>query len=725
LLVLCTARPELYERQAGWGGGKRNSNTISLSPLGDDDTTRLLAALLRQAVLPVETQSTLLERAGGNPLYAEEFVRMLSDQGVLTEGGGLQGTDIRVPDNVQALIAARLDTLPVDRKALLHDAAVVGKVFWAGVLSSMGDRDEAEVRSGLHRLARKELVRSARTSSVKDQAEYSFWHALVRDVAYSQIPRTERVRKHVAAAEWIEAMARERVTDHAELLAHHYVQALELAQASGLAAEPDGLFTRARRFLVLAGDRARSLDLAKASQYYEHALELFRDDDVERGNVLMKVALSRQRSLDESEAFTQEALEIFRKCGNELREGAALIQLGQFAWMRGDGERSRRYVEEAVSLLERHPPGEELATALVRRAGTLAMASKPRDCLKATEEALIVVDALDLPPLRARLLQYRGVALYDLGDVAKGVEEVRAGLELARQLGDLASVSIGYSNLGSLLFSVSAHESVAVYREGIDFSGSRGLIGNARWQQAEMTWPLYELGEWDEVVKIVDQVTRDAPPGVYLTTMALSQKALVFVQRNRVDEASDLVDDLLPRARDVGDLQALLPALNAAAAVAAAKGDLPGAIAFAREVLAATREATMRRADHLPELVSIAVAAGEFDVAKMLLQADFPESGRAAHAFVAARGVLEEGKGDFERALDLYEDAAERWSEYGYVLGRGNALLGAGRCLIGLSRTGEATSRLRAAREIFQGLEAEPAVKRVDDALARVTSVSA
>ena len=149
LLVLCTARPELYERHPGWGGGKRNSDTISLSPLGADETARLLAALLQKAVLPAETQATLLERAGGNPLYAEEFVRMLSDRGVLTEQGELSDRATSpFPDTVQALIAARLDTLPPDRKALLQDGAVMGKVFWAGAMASMGDRDEEFVRDG-------------------------------------------------------------------------------------------------------------------------------------------------------------------------------------------------------------------------------------------------------------------------------------------------------------------------------------------------------------------------------------------------------------------------------------------------------------------------------------------------------------------------------------------------------------------------------------------------
>ena len=333
LLVLCTARPELYERHAGWGGGKRNSNTVSLSPLAADDTARLLAALLHKAVLPADTQKRLLEQAGGNPLYAEEFVRMLTDQGVIGDGGELVDRDIRVPDTVQALIAARLDTLPPERKTLLHDASVVGKVFWTGIVAEMGDRDDSAARAGLHELARKELVRAARTSSVKDQAEYSFWHALVRDVAYSQIPRAERAQKHIAAAEWIERMAGERVTDHAELLAYHYTQALELTRAVGTTAG-DELAQAAQRFLVLAGDRAMSLDLEKAYSYYQRALELFGADELERGNVLMKLADTRQGTIEESQAALSEALALFRAHGNEIREGAALTRswpLGVFA----------------------------------------------------------------------------------------------------------------------------------------------------------------------------------------------------------------------------------------------------------------------------------------------------------------------------------------------------------------------------------------------------------
>ena len=118
-----------------------------------------------------------------------------------------------MPDTVQGLIAARLDTPATAPKALLQDAAVIGKVFWAGALESMDERDEEAVRQGLHNLARKELVRPARLSSVEGQAEYAFWHALIRDVAYGQIPRSARAVKHLAVADWIEKMAGARLVD--------------------------------------------------------------------------------------------------------------------------------------------------------------------------------------------------------------------------------------------------------------------------------------------------------------------------------------------------------------------------------------------------------------------------------------------------------------------------------------------------------------------------------
>ncbi|HZC29815.1 MAG TPA: adenylate/guanylate cyclase domain-containing protein, partial [Gaiellaceae bacterium] len=215
MLILCTARLELLERRPTWGGGKLNAATIALAPLSDDDTARLIASLAARPLLEAQTQAALLDRAGGNPLYAEQYVRMLAERQTVEE--------LPLPESVQGIIAARLDALPLDEKTLLQDAAVIGKVFWLGALTSAGRR-RADAERLLHALERKEFVQRARRTSVAGETEFAFRHLLVRDVAYGQIPRAERAEKHLRAAAWIESLGRPE--DHAEMVAHHYASAL-------------------------------------------------------------------------------------------------------------------------------------------------------------------------------------------------------------------------------------------------------------------------------------------------------------------------------------------------------------------------------------------------------------------------------------------------------------------------------------------------------------------
>ena len=214
LLIVGTARPELLSRRPGWGGGKRNASTVTVSALAPDETAALLAGLLDQVLLPAEVQSAVLKRTEGNPLFAEEYVRMLQDRGFLVQtGGGWQLEEreqLPLPETVQGMIAARLDSLePVD-KELVQNAAVVGKVFWTGALATLTGREPFLVEEQLHGLERKEFVRRERRSGVAGETQYAFLHLLLRDVAYSQIPRSERADKHSGAAAWIESLSADR-----------------------------------------------------------------------------------------------------------------------------------------------------------------------------------------------------------------------------------------------------------------------------------------------------------------------------------------------------------------------------------------------------------------------------------------------------------------------------------------------------------------------------------
>jgi cob(I)alamin adenosyltransferase len=195
--------------------------------------------------------SLALDAADTIPAGGQEPYLKTSAAGVLSPDA-LAG----IPDSIQALIAARLDTLSPERRALLQNAAVVGTVFWSGALLATSDRDPSVIRADLEDLAARAFIRPAPDSSVAGEVQYSFWHPLTREVAYGQLPRMARIHKHRAVARWIERVAGERVTDHAELLTYHYLTALELAEAARAAEEITRLQEPTRRALVM-GRRPR------------------------------------------------------------------------------------------------------------------------------------------------------------------------------------------------------------------------------------------------------------------------------------------------------------------------------------------------------------------------------------------------------------------------------------------------------------------------------------
>ena len=182
---------------------------------------------------------------------------MLRDRETIDGEDILESTaEVSVPDSIQAVIASRLDTLPLERKALLQDAAVMGNVFWAGSVSAMSGQAVRQVEETLHELARKELVRPRRHSSMEGEAEYGFWHLLVRDVAYEQIPSAQRAARHLKAASWLENEAAGRVEDLAEVLAYHTGEALNLADLQGDAGLRADVAPAAARYALLAGEPA-------------------------------------------------------------------------------------------------------------------------------------------------------------------------------------------------------------------------------------------------------------------------------------------------------------------------------------------------------------------------------------------------------------------------------------------------------------------------------------
>jgi class 3 adenylate cyclase/tetratricopeptide (TPR) repeat protein len=730
LLVVVTARPELLDQRPGWGAGRPNATTVSLAPLDDEQTAVLLGALLGQSMMPAAVQSLLLERAGGNPLYAEEFVRLLTDRGLLTRHGHLaRASDLPMPDTVQALIAARLDTLAPEHKALLQCAAVFGKVFWSGALSVMSGVSDKEVRGGLAHLERRELIRGARLSAVEDEAEYSFWHALIRDVAYAQIPRTGRARRHRAAAEWIQALAGDRAADRAELIAHHFTQALVHARAArelGLA----GLEGSTRHALVLAGDSTMGLDVAKAEAYYQQALELYPPGAPGRARVLARAARAAFQVGWVAEAATayEEAIAGFAVEGDMVGQGEALNRLSSVLWNQGETHRARDALIGAVELLEGAPPGPELCSAYAQMAMDRVMSGHPKEALGWADKALALADELGgLPEERLRALDSRGVARGDLGDLG-GMDDLRAALTIGLEVGLGFDTAVVYNNLiEPLWLSEGPVAALATCQEAIEFTERRGLAEGTAWIRSATLSALLDLGRWDEAVDTANALVvwaRDHG-GEYMVEGAQHVMATVLMWRGEVDAARVLAQEFLPRARAIDDLQVLVPALAVAAAVAQAAGEHTAARGLVEEVQRVVGDrggGSWYLGQHIAELVRVCVAVGLRATADTLIDQANDGIVRNRYGLLAADAALAEADRELDQAALRYDKAAACWADYGHQLERARALLGAGRCLLALGRP-EGRHRLQDARAVLAWLNAGPLLAEADAALGNTTAL--
>src|SRR5215218_4668605 len=719
LLVVATARPELLERSPAWAEAGPAATLIRLGALSDLETAMLVAALVGRSVLPLGVQALLLDRAGGNPLYAEEFAHLLADQGLVAgdqaEGPVTTVPDIPVPETVQGLIAARLDALAPEVRAMVQDAAVVGRVFWPGAVAAMNGGGPGGVRAGLAELERKQLVQRARTSSVQHQDEYVFWHALVRDVAYAQIPRAGRARRHQAVAEWVEQVAGERVGDLAEVVAHHYRQALTYARA---AREPqdriDALIGPTQRFLVLAGDRTINLDLDRARAYYRQAVELGQPKDPERPHLLVRTGRVAFQSGDYPEAVAvyEEAIADLRRQGDTQVLGATLGRLATVYWNQGDTRKANAVLGEAIELLEREPPGAELVSAYVRMAGDRVVSGHAREALEWADKALALADELGgLPRIRPRVLDARGMARCDLDDFG-GMDDLRAGLALGLELGSGYDTAVLYNNLAEPVWLVDGPDAaLAVCEEGVDFAERRGLSEAAMWLRASTLGPLLDLGRWDEAVTLADEaIAWDlAHGGDYLAIGCRRNVTLILTWQGDLIAARDLSGRVLPRAREIDDLQQLVPALVNSALVEHASGNRQRAMALVEEAAELTADRAGGRrflGHHLADMVRVAAVPAPA-LAKSLLDDAEVTATRYRLAATTGQAVLTEATGDPEHAATLYIEAANGWSTYGQALEQALALLGQGRCLTQLGRS-DAERVLRVAHQHLQILGTRP-----------------
>jgi class 3 adenylate cyclase/predicted ATPase len=476
IFVVTLARPELTEKRPTWGAGQRAFTSIYLEPLVPAAMEELLAGLVPG--MPADVVREILGRAEGIPLYAVETVRMLLDRGLIAEDGSsyrLLGEigALDVPETLQALIAARLDGLEEGERALVQDAAVLGKTFGSALLAGVAARPQDEVEGLLAALVRKEVLSLQADPRSPEHGQYGFLQDLVRRVAYETLARRDRKARHLAAADQIARALGE--DDVPEVIASHLVAAREAAPA---AEDASALAERAGRMFVLAGERAERLAAAgEAQRFYEQAAALS-DDPARRAELvdrsgrmawiasrieearrlLLEARTAYDHLSDESaiarvdslladidfndgqitEAVVRmtSALESIERVGTPDEVAATAAQLGRFLVFGREYEAASTHLERALTLAEEHQFSETLAHALNSKAVMMLYRDRLNEARLLVRGALAVALEHDLHD--AALRAYNNVIAHNWYEARfrEAAQIVDEALEYARRTGE-------------------------------------------------------------------------------------------------------------------------------------------------------------------------------------------------------------------------------------------------------------------------------------------------
>jgi class 3 adenylate cyclase/tetratricopeptide (TPR) repeat protein len=430
LLVLCLTRDELLERRSDWASGRRNTTSLGLEPLTNEETVELVEALAAES--GSESAIALIaERSEGNPLFAEEMVQRVAEQ----------GEDGELPDTVQGVLAARLDSLPAFERRLVQHAAVSGRTFWPGSLASIAQEEGADLAGALRSLQDKELVVPSRGAAggIGGEREFAFKHVLIRDVAYGMLPKAVRARRHFEVARYVEERAGDRGDEVVALLAEHYGRAASLAEEAHVERPMrEQLAAKAFEVLEAAGDAAAALySNAEAFDHYAAASRLEGADEAHRARLREKqgdVALLLGR-VDAAIAAWEECLEFQRRQEDLPRLGDLNRKLAAALWQKGSLKPAIARYQTGIAVLKDGPPTRELVR-LYEEAATLYMHTGDNMlAIYAAEKALRLAERLEESAAASRAHEVFGRVFGRTGDSAKARENLERSVELARSSG--------------------------------------------------------------------------------------------------------------------------------------------------------------------------------------------------------------------------------------------------------------------------------------------------
>jgi class 3 adenylate cyclase/tetratricopeptide (TPR) repeat protein len=592
LMIVCLTRPELLDHRPGWGGGRIESTRIQLDPLSRSESAQLVSALLTVEALPQSLRDRIVERSEGNPLFVEEVLRMLIDEHVIVRQDGRwvalpNAGDVRVPETVEALIRARLDTLPRPERSLLQTASVIGRVFDRAGLTALG---EGAPDRHLEDAVMRDLI--IEEGPAQDRA-YRFKHILIRDVAYAGLPKARRAELHERFARWLAESAGDRRAEFAEIEAYHLETAVQLqielhgkAETGLRTAAVDALEAASRKagtredFRAALGFAERCLAIGPEPE--EHRLEVewlrveavWRLSDIRRAGALgARLAADAERigridlqgralfaqcedawlgmgqspSADRGGALAAQAHDLLTRSGDLVYLFNTALYIGWGGWFSGNLDIAWERFAEAADFARRvgNTAHEAEATAYMANVrGFQGRASEQADLYqRATTLAASSVSRVS----KARLERMYGAIIARTESIDAGCEKIAAAFPVLEESGDRVEVGSALVNLAELEIQRGRpaaaipllERAVSLWEE----VGHRGFLPEAERTLAEA---LLAMGDHDgaepHALRAVEMRLPDDTFTVASTTMVLGR---VRDAQGRGDEAKALLQNAI------------------------------------------------------------------------------------------------------------------------------------------------------------------------------------
>src|SRR5829696_5091633 len=696
LLLVCLTRDELLERRPGWGGGRRNATAIALEPLTESETRELVAALMPSSdngggdVVP-----QVAERSGGNPLFAEEMVnRLLEEETVEAEA---------LPRTVQSLLAARLDSLDPLERRLLQSASVVGQTFWEGALTSTAAEEGLDLGQTLAALEEKDLLAPSSGSRLAGEREYAFKHVLIRDVAYSMLPKSVRCRKHVEVAEFIRERAGERSDGVIGLIAEHFARAAALGSEASL--ERDALAelqARALDALEAAGDAAAALySNAEAFDRYTAALEISESLEPSTaariGEKQGDVAL-RMGRVDAAVSVWERCLDYHRAEEDLARVADLHRKIGAALWHKGERRASIDNYQRGIDLLKDGPPCIELVRLYEEAASLYMHTGDNMLAIYASEKALRLAERLDEARAASRAHGIFGRVFGRIGDSEKARENLERSVSLARESDRPEAVrallTLGYH----LEVSEADYEGAKeAYQEALEIAQEVGDLPSQVELHASLGQLAVEAGEWEEVERSTEAsaglAEREGLHGKLCFPEVM--RGILSWREGAWDEAAEHFRRAYESGEQVGRSEVAFTALHWLAVTLRESGDLVGAETELTRALDICERAGLiaQSVEAISARAVVLALAGRTEQARAAAEEAERLAGRLHYpvgeaAMAEADGACAE---DPEEAAAKIDEARSRWQGLGRPLDATRCLVVQGRLLLATDPDGAAS----------------------------------